>query len=163
MWCMSIIGIETMGLPLLYPPVCAYDSQSNATIVSGDLTHLTTVPPAFPNAFIPVKCFVIYSSIRSSIHSSNRPSRQRWATLWETTECWGQACRWPCPWTVGWTDRKGGGLIHWYSLNIQYPWSGYIKLLKRQQVKDHIPFIQWSSSYLQFTYAHILMKVFLFF
>lgn len=135
---MSIIGAEGLGIPLLppnkippSPPVSQYDSHRNTSIVCGDLTHLTKAPPmTFLNTSIPVKFFVTYPSIRSSIHSANRPGRQaEWGLHYKkTTMCWGHMTRRSGSLvflTVGCTDRQGergaaGGCDCWLHIDSIY-------------------------------------------
>lgn len=77
------------------PPVSQYDSHRNTSIVCGDLTHLTKAPPTtFLNTSIPVKFFVTYPPVRSSIHSANRPGRQaEWGYTIKKQQCAG--VMWP--------------------------------------------------------------------
>lgn len=75
---MSIIGTESIGVHRLYPPVCPCDSHSNATIVLGDLTHLTTAPPDIPKCIYVSEVFCdvfIHPFIHSFPNSLSREKR----------------------------------------------------------------------------------------
>lgn len=73
---MSIIGTESIGVHRLYPPVCPYDSHSNATIVLGDLTHLTTAPLNIPKRIYVSEVFCDVF-IHPFIHSFPQQFKQR--------------------------------------------------------------------------------------
>lgn len=87
-------------------------------------------PMTFLNTSIPVKFFVTYPSIRSSIHSANRPGRQaEWGYTIKKQQCagviWpgGQAALFFL--TVGCTDRQGergaaGGCDCWLHIDSIY-------------------------------------------
>lgn len=130
--------------------VCPYESHSYATIVRGDMTHLTTAPPDIPNTSIPLKRFVKYSSIRSSKSPCGHMGGEG-VTPWEKkTLCWGHVTRQAgglvlelCVALIGREreEEKSEAVGGLQNVHIQHQWTGHINLTEGDIINDMSPFI----------------------